>query len=148
MKKFSQSVFLSDFNFIVVSYLIVPVAKFNIICERRTTTKLSIKTEHGDPTLSFYYYSSKYFRHRTKCRKRKKKRKLGKFLMLEICLKIRKMSVKKLIFGGLVTMATKVMTITIFLVACKKSSIHWLRVLTTLAFRVPYFSEFYFALTS
>ena len=41
MKKFSQSVFLSDFNFIVVSYLIVPVAKFNIICERRTSTKLS-----------------------------------------------------------------------------------------------------------
>ena len=41
MKKFSQSVFLSDFNFIVVNYLIVPVAKFNIICERRTTTKLS-----------------------------------------------------------------------------------------------------------
>ena len=66
----------------------------------------TIKTEHGDPTLSFYYYSSKYFRHRTKCRKRKKKRKLGKFLMLEICLKIRKMSAKKLIFGSLVTMAT------------------------------------------
>lgn len=68
--------------------------------------------------------------------------------MLEICLKIRKMSAKKLILGGLVTMATKVMTITILFVACKKSSIHWLRVLTTLAFRVPYLSEFYFALTS
>ena len=36
MKKFSQSVFLSDFNFIVVNYVIVHVAKFNIICERRT----------------------------------------------------------------------------------------------------------------
>ena len=42
----------------------------------------------------------------------------------------------------------KVMTIKIFFVACKKSSIHWLRVLTTLAFRVPYISEFYFGLTS
>ena len=41
MKKFSQNVFLSDFNFIFVNYLIVPVAKFNIICERRMSTKLS-----------------------------------------------------------------------------------------------------------
>ena len=42
----------------------------------------------------------------------------------------------------------KVMTKTIFFVACKKSAIHWLRVLTTLAFRGPYISEFYFGLTS
>ena len=38
--KFSQSVFLSDFNFIVVNY-VAPVAKFNIICERCMSTKLS-----------------------------------------------------------------------------------------------------------
>ena len=81
MRKFSQSVFLSDFNFIVVNYLIVPVAKFNIICEGRMSTKLS-KPSMVTPHYLFYYCSSKYLRHRTKC---KKKGKLGKFLMLEIC---------------------------------------------------------------
>ena len=94
MKKFLQSVFLSDFNFIVVNYSIVPVTKFNIICERRM-----IKTKHDDPTL-FFYYSNKYLRYQTKCRKK------GKFLLLEICGKIRKMSAEKMIFGDLVTMAT------------------------------------------
>ena len=137
---------MSDFNFIVVNYLIVPVAKFNIICERRTSTKLS-KPSMVTPHYLFIIILVNPLGTELNVEKEKKKRKLGKFLMLEICLKIRKMSAKKLIFGGLVTMATKVMTITIFFVACKKSSIHWLRVLTTLAFRVPYISEFYFALT-
>lgn len=41
----------------------------------------------------------------------------------------------------------KVMTITMFFVACKKVP-QYPRVLTTLAFRVPYISEFYFGLTS
>lgn len=121
------------------------MAKFNIICERRTSTKLS-KPSMVTPHYLFIIILVNTLG--TELNVEKEKKKLGKFSMLEICLKIRKMSAKKLIFGGLVTMATKVMTITIFFVACKKSSIHWLRVLTTLAFRVPYFSEFYFALTS
>ena len=76
------------------------------------STKLS-KPNMVTPHYRFYYYSSKYFRHRTKCRK-KKKRKFGKFF---------------------------------FFVACKKVP-QYPRVLTTLAFRVPYISEFYFGLTS
>ena len=75
------------------------------------STKLS-KPNMVTPHYLFYYYSSKYFRHRTKCRK--KKRKFGKFF---------------------------------FFVACKKVP-QYPRVLTTLAFRVPYISEFYFGLTS
>ena len=126
MKKFSQSVFLSDFNFIVVSYLIVPVAKLNIICERRTSTKL-LKPSMVTPHYLFIIILVNTLGAELNEEKEKKKRKLSKFLMLEICLKIRKLSAKKLIFGGLVTMTT----------TSKKKS--WLKQFFSLrAKKVPY----------
>ena len=112
----------------------------------------TIKTEHGDRTLSFYHYSSKYFRHRTKRRKRRKKKKIGQVLNVVNMFKNKENVSRKIDIWGFGNHGNnfkeKVMTIKIFFVACKKSSIHWLRVLTTLAFRVPYISEFYFGLTS
>lgn len=82
MKKFSQSVFLGDFNFIVVNYFIVPVAKFNIICEMRMSTKLS-KPSMVTPHYLFIIILVNYTLG-TELNV-EKKGKLGKFLMLEIC---------------------------------------------------------------
>ena len=130
MKKFSQSVFLSDFNFIVVNYLkpsmVTPAYLFIIILVNTLRTELNVEKE--------------------------KKEKIGQVLNVGNMFKnkenvSRKADIWRIGNHGN-NFKKKVMTITIFFVACKKSSIHWLRVLTTLAFRVPYISEYYFGLTS
>ena len=130
MKKFSQSVFLSDFNFIVVNYLkpsmVTPAYLFIIILVNTLGTELNVEKE--------------------------KKEKIGQVLNVGNMFKnqenvSRKADIWRIGNHGN-NFKKKVMTITIYFVACKKSSIHWLRVLTTLAFRVPYISEFYFGLTS
>ena len=150
MKKFSQSVFLSDFNFIVVSYLIVPVAKFNIICERRTSTKLS-KPSMVTPHYLFIIILVNTLGAELNEEKEKKK-KIGQVLNVGNMFKNKENVSQKTDIWGFGNHGNnfkeKVMTKTIFFVGCKKSAIHWLRVLTTLAFRGPYISEFYFGLTS
>ena len=123
------------------------MAKFKIICERCTSTKLS-KPSMVTPHYLFYHYSSKYFRHRTKCRKKKKVRQVlnvGNMLKNKENVS-RKNDIWRFHNRGN-NFKEKVMTITMFFVACKKVP-QYPRVLTTLAFRVPYISEFYFGLTS
>ena len=83
MKKFSQSVFLSDFNFIVVNYLkpsmVTPAYLFIIILVNTLGTELNVE---------------------------KKKGKIGQVLNVGNMFKNKEMSAEKLIFEGLVTMAT------------------------------------------
>ena len=51
--EFLQSISWSDFIFIVVNSQIVPVAKFDIICERRLSTKIlhQSKIKRGNPSF-------------------------------------------------------------------------------------------------
>ena len=51
--EFLQSISWSDFIFIVVNSEIVPVAKFDIICGRRLSTKIlhQSKIKRGNPSF-------------------------------------------------------------------------------------------------
>ena len=122
MKKFSQNVFLSDVSFVVVNYLIVPVAKFNIICERRMSTKLS-KPSMVTPHYHFIIILVNTLG--TELNKERKK-KIGKVLNVGNMSKNKENVTRKTDIWGFDNHGNnfeeKVMTIRIFFVACKKSS--------------------------